>query len=321
MAILSNSRLGLGGDETTLCRHAAPGEIHMALAMILGSPGRPAAASQVADFVNVSAQRRIDVSAIWVAQTGQRIVWAVLPVLNPGRTCLLLSPPEILDATLPAATRLVNEICLDLARRQVHLSQVLLEPQYARPRRLFTTLGFMEIAELIYLQGYVPRNIQPATLTDQMRWIPYSPQNHALYSRAIVETYRDSLDCPALSGLREIDDVIAGHQATGEFDPAAWQLLLENERPVGVVLLSRITNTEISELVYLGLAPEARNRGFGSLLMRHALHTTSRENRRKISLAVDSRNAPALKLYYRFGLQQVATRFAMIRDLRTPAGT
>jgi ribosomal protein S18 acetylase RimI-like enzyme len=51
-------------------------------------------------------------------------------------------------------------------------------------------------------------------------------------------------------------------------------------------------------------------------MLQQAMKLTADDQRRRISLAVDSRNAPALRLYYRFGMQQVATRWAMIRDLR-----
>jgi len=37
----------------------------------------------------------------------------------------------------------------------------------------------------------------------------------------------------------------------------------------------------------------------------------------ELTLAVDSRNAPAMKLYFRHGLKRVGSRSAMIRDLRS----
>ena len=36
----------------------------------------------------------------------------------------------------------------------------------------------------------------------------------------------------------------------------------------------------------------------------------------RLSLAVDANNAPALRLYYRHGLQRVGSKIAMMRDLR-----
>ena len=62
----------------------------------------------------------------------------------------------------------------------------------------------------------------------------------------------------------------------------------------------------------------ARGRGIGNLLVRHALAAVCNQMRlAKITLAVDSRNIPALKLYYRHGMQQIGTKTAMLRDLRT----
>jgi ribosomal protein S18 acetylase RimI-like enzyme len=50
--------------------------------------------------------------------------------------------------------------------------------------------------------------------------------------------------------------------------------------------------------------------------MNLALVTVARQNRSELTLAVDSRNEPALKLYHRHGLRRIASRMAMIRDLR-----
>jgi mycothiol synthase len=317
MAVLSNTHLPtMNGDEKVTLRPARPAELPVALAMILGSPRRLAPAGQVAEFINAAIARKMDINAIWVAEKARHVVWAVLPVVNPGRTALLLTSSDIDADSTPAASALVGEICGNLARQGLHLTQVLLESQHAHTRQFFAAMKFREIADLIYLQGPVPRNMQPAVPPQHMHWVEYSPQTHGVFAEAIVQSYQDSLDCPALSGMREIDDVIAGHRATGDFSPSDWQVLLEGERPLGIVLLSRIVQTDAMELVYLGLAAKARGRGLGSLLMRHALYLTLQGQRRRISLAVDSKNTPAIKLYYRFGMQQVATRTAMIRDLR-----
>ena len=316
MAVMSNSIfMTSDGDQGVVCRRAKPVELPIAVGMILGSPGRPAPAAQVAEFINSAISRRIEVQGIWVAETGGRIVWAVLPILNPGRTLLLLTSQDMGSSNLPAG-RLVREICHHFAGQGVHLAQVLLESQSHPARQFFAAMGFKEIAELIYLQGQVPRNTVAPAMPEHMRWLEYSPTTHAIFADAITRTYRDSLDCPDLSGLREIDDVIAGHQATGEFDPSGWQLLLEGDRAMGGFLLSRIPQSDAMELVYLGLPPEARGRGLGIFLMKQVFFLILQNQRRKLSLAVDSKNEPALKLYYRFGMRQVATRWAMICDLR-----
>jgi mycothiol synthase len=317
MAVMSNSTFAaLKGDESLVCRPVQSPELRAAIGMILGGPHRPAPPAQVADFITSASERRIDVASTWIAHRPGEIAWAVLPIVNPGRTLLLLTSAQVDASTEAAASRLVGEICSHYARQGVQLSQVLMEPQHEYARRFFVAMGFQEIAELIYLQGPVPRNAKAPEIGRSMRWVEYSESTHALFAQAIQKTYIESLDCPLLSGLRDIEDVIVGHQATGHFEPHFWQVLAEGTRPLGVVLLSRIPKSDAMELVYLGLAPEARRRGVGIVLMQQAMQMINGDQRRRLSLAVDSRNNPALRLYYRFGMQQVATRWAMIRDLR-----
>jgi ribosomal protein S18 acetylase RimI-like enzyme len=176
------------------------------------------------------------------------------------------------------------------------------------------------VAELIYLQA-APRRKAPApALPPGLRWVGYSADTHALFGRAILGTYDRSLDCPSLNGLRGIEDVLAGHKASGEFDPRLWGALCEGERPLGVLLLARAAPGETMELVYLGLAPDARGRGLGDVMMREALAITAADGGGRLSLAVDSNNAPALRLYYRHGMQRVGAKLAMMRRLDPAPG-
>jgi mycothiol synthase len=318
VAVMSNSLLATRSDGggPVFCRRATRTELESAAAMILSAPGHHPSGAQVAEFIQSAAQRRIDISQMWVAESRGKLVWAVLPVLNPGKTLLLLTGSNIADSTIPPATQLVSELCDYFRSRDVHLAQVLFEVTHTHARLLFGDLGFIQVAELIYLQGYVPRTAKSPPLAEEMKFLPYSVENHALFAEGILQSYRDSLDCPALSGLRDIEDIIAGHRATGEHVPEMWQLLVENDRPRGVVLLSRIPHTDAVELVYLGLSLEARGNGLGSLLIQRAMHLIVADQRRSLTLAVDSKNEPALKLYFRHGMQRIAARVAMIQDLR-----
>jgi ribosomal protein S18 acetylase RimI-like enzyme len=45
------------------------------------------------------------------------------------------------------------------------------------------------------------------------------------------------------------------------------------------------------------------------------------ENHQRLTLAVDARNIPALKLYYRHGMTRVASKLAFMRDLRKKIST
>jgi ribosomal protein S18 acetylase RimI-like enzyme len=226
------------------------------------------------------------------------------------------------------AGTLVDAACAHFASRGIQLAQTLADPADAIARELFLAHSFGEVAELIYLQADLRRPVPPPKLPDRLDWLTYSPESHQAFARTIVRTYQDSLDCPALNGLRDIEDVIAGHKASGGgpkvFDPAWWFLLREQgAEPLAVLLLARTASPHAAaELVYLGLVPAARGRGIGDILMRQALHAVSAAaaaasgNPTSLALAVDGHNTRALRLYHRHGMRRVGSKRAFVRQLR-----
>jgi ribosomal protein S18 acetylase RimI-like enzyme len=183
--------------------------------------------------------------------------------------------------------------------------------------KVYGDRGFRQIAQLLYLQAVIGRGLSAPSAPAGCTWHTYLPETHDLFAHAILQSYRDSLDCPAMNGLRTIDDVIAGHKSSGEFDPQCWFILKKNDQPLAVLLLMRVPRSDMAELAYLGLAPDARGRGLGDVMLRQAFWTVrQRMQLPRVTLAVDSRNIPALKLYYRHGMQQMGVKTAMLRDLR-----
>jgi ribosomal protein S18 acetylase RimI-like enzyme len=264
--------------------------------------------------------RNVDVNATWIASVRGRIEWAMLPVVSPGKTMLLLSPTKLLHRnSSDAAADLSRTLCHEYAHRNVDLAQLLLDPSERTVMDAYANAEFTELAELVYLHRAIKPSIAntPVQLTGKLSLRSYSPELEELFGETIRATYVDSLDCPGLNGIRQMKDVLDGHRATGEFAPHLWQVLVEHDRPIAVLLLNRSIHSEAMELVYIGLAPPARRRGIADLLMRLAVFHTAQDGKRELTLAVDSRNAPAMKLYFRHGLKRVGSRTAMIRDLRS----
>jgi ribosomal protein S18 acetylase RimI-like enzyme len=317
MSALSNSfpRHDAAGIE---CRPVQRGEIEPAMRLILATERGLAGDAEVLDFLSFCLERKIDTNGTWIAIHNGRIVWSMMPSISPGKTMLIFTPLVSFTQTPPAAIgELADALCEHHAHRGVHLCQMLIDPASRNIINLYREAGFTELAELVYLQKAIRKNrtdlpVFPGSFSLK----EYSSQTHDEFARAIQGSYLQSMDCPALNGVREIDDVIVGHQATGEFDPKLWWVLTENDQPRAVLLLSRVTNGSALELVYLGLAPEARGRGIGDLLMQQAIASTARDGRENLSLAVDSRNQPALRLYFRHGLKRIGSRVALIRELR-----
>lgn len=294
-------------------RIARPEELHGGLALVLGAD-RADAVAQVQEFIEFASMRGIDLGNLWLAGDSGRLLWALLPVVSPGKTMLVLTPPHLPQDS--DVGPLIQLVCDWFATRGGHLAQALLNPDHANLRDLFIQHGFKEIATLQYLQGTVRRTAQPAQLPPDSIWQNYSQETHHLFAQAISQSYAGSLDCPALNGLRNIEDVIAGHRGSGLFDPRFWFVFLERDEPCAVLLLTRVPRNDLAELVYLGLAPSARGRGIGDLMMRQAFWAIKQMGLQRLTLAVDSQNAPALKLYYRHGLQHAGHKSAMLRDLR-----
>jgi ribosomal protein S18 acetylase RimI-like enzyme len=301
-----------GSPPPANCRPARAQEIHPALRLILGSASALADSEQAFEFITFAHQRGINLGDLWVAERDSRLIWSVLPIISPGRTVLLLSPAGA--PRDPAAGHLIDTVCRRAATQGVQLAQALLDPAEPGIERLFADRGFLRMAELLYLQGAV-RGGAARALPEGFAWEAYSPASHGLFASTIVDSYRDSLDCPGLNGIRDIEDVLAGHKSSGQFDPQYWFVLREGARGRGALLLSKLPNTDSAEMVYLGLAPESRRRGMANLLMQQAFEATAAMGQSRLSLAVDSGNLPALQLYYRHGLSKVASKIAMMKEL------
>jgi ribosomal protein S18 acetylase RimI-like enzyme len=299
------------------CRPVKREEVDESLRLLLAGPGGLAGDEQVLDFLSFAMYRGVDVNGVWVAERGGRIEWAMLPVVSPGRTMLLLTPTRLLRHT-PARSlvALTNAICQEYGSRDVQLAQLLLDPDQPDVRNAYASASFSSLAELVYLRRPIRGAVEPATIPTGLELRPYSFDADELFRRAISRSYSGSLDCPGLNGVRDIHDVLEGHKGSGEFQPHLWHVLLEGGEEHAVLLLNRSVHGDTMELVYLGLVPAARGRGISDVMMKLALQLTAADGKNELTLAVDSRNAPALKLYFRHGLQRVGSRLAMLRDIR-----
>ncbi|MGH7177853.1 MAG: GNAT family N-acetyltransferase [Tepidisphaeraceae bacterium] len=292
------------------------GEIDDALRLVLAGPNGLASDEQVLDFLSHAVARGADINALWVARDQRTLHWALLPVASPGRTMLLVSPTRLLPGTpVESVARLITAVCADYALRGTKLVQALLDPDEHSVREIYKSCGFVELAELLYLHRAVGDSVVEPDLPAGFSVETYSAANHAEFSAVILASYRGSLDCPGLNGVRDVEDILDGHKSTGIFDPRLWFLLREQGVARGALLLNRTAHDESLELVYLGLSPETRGRGAGDALMKLAIAGVRRTGRSLLSLAVDAKNQPALRLYFRHGMKRMGNRLALLRDL------
>ena len=289
------------------------------LRLTLAAPGQSASEIEghVATFINHARALSLDLGQQWLAKEGGRIVAACSSLESPGRTGLLFLKAYGLSGGSPDGLEsLIRHIVADQARRKLRLAQCLLNLDDRENEQVLSRAEFRSIAELIYMECGVPGiAAKRSGLLPQvdLHWDDYKISTHQDFAELIQETYRGSLDCPALTGLREIEDIIAGHKAVGLFQPQRWRLVRVDGGPAGCILLGENPLRRILEVAYMGVHSAQRRKGLGRLLIEEALRLAYHERFEKVTLAVDSKNEPAMRLYRRVGFVETMRRRAMIR--------
>jgi ribosomal protein S18 acetylase RimI-like enzyme len=309
-----------GGDNHGRIVHVEPARRPEAIERLVSTgPDRdPRAAERFLRYAETSA---VSLEGLWSRLgPGDRIDSTVLAVPSPGRTAMVFASHPTGERDVEGIAQLIDHACRQIAAWDLDLAQGLLDPTETLERRAFLDAGFTELAVLDYLERPLSASNAPAPPV----WPPQLRVRTEAYRDAhyddlvtiLEQSYEQTLDCPGLYGLRRTEDIIAGHKATGQFDPALWTLLWVDERPAGALLISPFPSHRTTELVYIGLAPFARRRGLGRQLLRQGLGALKGRPERSIALAVDQRNTPALGLYESEGFRPAVQRVALIRSLR-----
>jgi ribosomal protein S18 acetylase RimI-like enzyme len=131
----------------------------------------------------------------------------------------------------------------------------------------------------------------------------------------IDRTYVGTLDCPCIDGLRRTADVIAGYQAVGQYRPELWFVVHEADQEAGCLLLNIHPGVGHLEIIYLAVVPPARGRGWGLELARLARRLAAEHDCSRVVLAVDSANAPAIRMYEQAGFTTFDRRCVWFRTL------
>jgi GNAT superfamily N-acetyltransferase len=324
MAHISPPSIGSPLDDGTRFRRPEPAEHRTALAVLL--TGRPSPADPAVDqFLDFVRQQGLGLEELWAAYTDQTPVCATLIIPGAGRTAVLFVSPVTGSPRVRLTGDLVRTAMANLDPVDVCLIQSLLDPTQHREEQALTRAGFERLASLVYMRrsclGDLPGpGVDPDASIEcdgsVLNVYPWRDDLHDLFGGAIEASYLETLDCPALVGVRRIDDIIAGHKAVGRFDPSLWSAFYCNDQPAGVLLLNPLVDRRELELVYLGLTPGFRGRGLALRLMQRAMMMARRRGDAGIHLAVDQANTPAVRLYQQLGFRATGRKLAMIGVLK-----
>ncbi|MBT3199219.1 MAG: GNAT family N-acetyltransferase [Phycisphaerales bacterium] len=252
----------------------------------------------------------------WWARSGRTILAAAMVVENPGRTGMLLtSPPYAPGVERQQLVELVRQISKDSITDGLSLVQALIDPTDTAQAALLKDSGMIMLAELIYMRRDLLKK-PPAPTSDRndIAWRDYNQFTETQLGEIIAQTYVDSLDCPALRGVRDMNDIIAGHKSAGVFRPESWWIADCDQpaTPAGCILVNDSPVAPSADIIYMGVAREFRGRRLARAMLDRTIELAQRRGKQLVSVAVDTRNEHAIRVYQQSGFVELRRRIAYV---------
>jgi GNAT superfamily N-acetyltransferase len=259
---------------------------------------------RVTNALHLVRRGELEAAGVLVAREGDRPVGALACLPVPGASGLIW-PPQAIEGSGQGSVEdaLVLEATAWLRRRGAKLAQCLLTEAEVGLAGPLLRNGFTHVTALWYMQVDLAHAPDPVR-GPRLHCVPYSAlADPRPFHDTLLRSYAGTLDCPEVTGVRTVEEVIEGHRAQGRHDPARWWLALAEGRPVGVLLLCEVPEWAAWDLAYVGVVPEARGRSHGRELMYKAMADARADGAARLTLSVDVRNHQAWNLYTDLGFK------------------
>lgn len=244
-----------------------------------------------------------------ICLVGDKVVASCLWLPNQGKTAVCyIPPPRHLGGKEPYVSKCLKLASTKAAALGMKMIQGIFDTGEPLLDQIYLGAGYRLLAILQFMEHGNHWPAVSAPLASGYALQTYNRDNHDLFKAAIAESYVQTLDCPQMSGLRDLEDVIAGHKAAGPFDPRLWYVLVHQGAGIGVMLLTLQRGAQSLDITYLGLAPRHRGQGRAAYLLSQVGIKLCEMEIRNSALAVDEGNTPAMKLYLKFGYRPVLRR-------------
>jgi len=284
----------------------------------------------VASLVRSAQDRLVNIEILVGGFLGRRLLTACLLVQSPGRVGMVLLPRETRTAIRETLGVRAVRYALDQAwQRGVQVVEALVPATGGDAQNILTAAGFRYLTTLQYLtrknesKACSDGSSRPG-ISAHLETASFTKSNEPLFRDALAASYCQSLDCPELSGVRSLSDVLCTHAARRRFDPALWRVYLQGQMPAGIILLNPLDDLagpdapdnadtpEGMEIAYIGVAQPFRGTGLADAMLSWACAASRSSGATHLTLAVDERNDPARGLYARWGFSDTIRRRALV---------
>jgi ribosomal protein S18 acetylase RimI-like enzyme len=318
-----------------------------ALELVFGRLSQPARHMQIAEALAEIQRTGGEGHIVFIARRDGTPVGAVWAQIQPGRVASLWLPGLTAGEPDATAAALVDLAVSKAAQAGAVLVQSLLENTAKAQSQWLRQCGFRHATNLLYL--VCPREKWPTSkpqgelifeqlaevsgadsVQDTTQNFPANSNPQMRRLAAIVQrTYEQTKDCPAVQGVRSVDDVLISYRGVGQFDPSKWYIVRDRQThdDIGCLLLTEYRQAQNWELVYMGVAPQARGRKLGLQIVRHAQwlaheaahlatsKSTQQSTIERLVLAVDAANAPAVAMYLAADFEVWDRRSVFLREI------
>lgn len=236
-------------------------------------------------------------SDLLVAKTGDSVIGAILARSMAGSTGVIL-PAQAINGISEVEDTLTAAALARLSTSKVVQSFLNAGGEPAAGSLL--RVGFQRTTRLNLMYRPATTILHPVDFR-QLRIVPYTDVDPRLFRDVFEKCLENSLDCPELHTVLDVDETLSGYRECAP-DTNAWWIARNDRGAVGTLVMNGNT------LAFVGVKAEHRGRGIGRALVAFAC-----KNSPELSLVVDSRNAPAIQLYESMGFQAFSAREVFLK--------
>jgi GNAT superfamily N-acetyltransferase len=260
--------------------------------------------------------RLIEARTHIVAVEDGRVTGTIGVLSQPGRVGLIF-PPELDRASAEVPGALIDAAIRRLEKAGSAFAQLTLPLDDAAQADLFLEHGFSHLTDAVVLERSSPAS-GPGETAASLRAFPCDPDADSRGVARILERINEqTLDCPELDVLRTTEDLLAAHRSHSPAGRARWWRYEDDGGDVGVVLGTTADDSGTLEILFFGVVPEQRGKGFGRKLLDRFLSDVGGEGA-FVRAGMDCRNRFADSIYAACGFSETGRLRVWVHPLAAP---